>query len=416
MSTRLAIHGGKKAIILDQSQASQWPIIDDEVIAAVTEQLKTGEISFSSTIYEFEKEFADYHDVRYALAHNNGTASIHSALFAIGVGPGDEVITTAATFWGTYMPILSSQAIPVFCDIDPYTGCPDPTDIEQRITPNTKAVIIVHLGGMPAEMDAIVEVSQRYNLIVIEDCSHAHGATYKGQKVGTIGDIGCFSMQAGKLLPAGEGGVMITNNLDWHERAICLGHYERIPHLSNPDYHKYSPTCFGYKYRISPLSAAIASVQLRHLDQRNKQRNDNVMYLMEGISAFPGMHPLKPAEYIFRGYYSNPYIRYDAGELGGLPKSKLIEALRAEGASVASGAPGGCNHLSAIFQERNHPAFSRPEIQHEITYEKGDLPRSEKPRQDMMTIPAFPVANEALLDQYIEAFHKVTANAVELLE
>ena len=416
MSTRLAIHGGKKAIILDQSQASRWPIIDDEVIAAVTGQLKTGEISFSSTIYEFEKEFADYHDVGYALAHNNGTASIHSALFAIGVGPGDEVITTAATFWGTYMPILSSQAIPVFCDIDPYTGCPDPADIEQRITPKTKAMIIVHLGGMPAEMDAIVEVSQRYNLIVIEDCSHAHGATYKGQKVGTIGDIGCFSMQAGKLLPAGEGGVMITNNLDWHERAICLGHYERIPHLSNPDYHKYSPTCFGYKYRISPLSAAIASVQLRHLDQRNKQRNDNVMYLMEGISAFPSMHPLKPAEYIFRGYYSNPYIRYDAGELGGLPKSKLIEALRAEGASVASGAPGGCNHLSAIFQERNHPAFSRPEIQREITYEKGDLPRSEKPRQDMMTIPAFPVANEALLDQYIEAFHKVTANAVELLE
>ena len=182
MSTRLAIHGGKKAIILDQSQASRWPIIDDEVIAAVTGQLKTGEISFSSTIYEFEKEFADYHDVGYALAHNNGTASIHSALFAIGVGPGDEVITTAATFWGTYMPILSSQAIPVFCDIDPYTGCPDPADIEQRITPNTKAMIIVHLGGMPAEMDAIVEVSQRYNLIVIEDCSHAHGATYKGHQ------------------------------------------------------------------------------------------------------------------------------------------------------------------------------------------------------------------------------------------
>ena len=416
MSARLAIHGGKKAVTLDQSQVSQWPIIDDEVIAAVTGQLKTGEISFSSTIYEFEKEFAAYHDVEYALAHNNGTASIHSALFAIGVGPGDEVITTAATFWGTYMPILSSQAIPVFCDIDPYTGCPDPADIEKRITPNTKAVIIVHLGGMPAEMDAIIEVSQRYDLIVIEDCSHAHGATYKGQKVGTIGDIGCFSMQAGKLLPAGEGGVMITNNLAWHERAICLGHYERIPHLSNPDYHKYSSTCFGYKYRISPLSAAIARVQLRHLDRRNKQRNDNVMYLMDGISAFPGMYPLKPAKYIFRGYYSNPYICYDAGELSGLPKSKFIKALCAEGTSVASGAPGGSDHLSAMFQERNHPAFSRPEIQRKVTYEQGDLPYSEKPRQDMMTIPAFPVANKALLDQYIEAFHKVTANVVELLE
>ena len=416
MSTRLAIHGGKKAITLDQSQASQWPIIDDEVIAAVTGQLKTGEISFSNTIYEFETEFANYHDVEYALAHNNGTASIHSSLFAIGVGPGDEVITTAATFWGTYMPILSSQAIPVFCDIDPYTGCPDPADIEHRITPNTKAVIIVHLGGMPAEMGAIMEISQRHNLIVIEDCSHAHGATYKGQRVGTIGDIGCFSMQAGKLLPSGEGEVMITNNLDWHERAICLGHYERIPHLSNSNYHKYSPTCFGYKYRISPLSAAIARVQLRHLDQRNKQRNDNAMYLMDGISAFPSIHPLKPPEYIFRGYYSSPYIRYDTDELNGLPKSKLIEALCAEGASVASGAPGGSNHLSAIFQEQSHPAFSRPEIQRKITYERGDLPHSEKPRQDMITIPAFPVTNKGLLNQYIEAFHKVITNATELLE
>ena len=105
--SQLAIHGGEKTVTLDQSQASQWPIIDDEVIAAVTGQLKTGEISFSNTIYEFEEEFADYHGVEYALAHNNGTASIHSALFAIGVGPGDEVITTVATFWGTYMPILT---------------------------------------------------------------------------------------------------------------------------------------------------------------------------------------------------------------------------------------------------------------------------------------------------------------------
>ena len=108
------------------------------------------------------------------------------------------------------MPILSCQAIPVFCDIDPFTGCADPADIERRISPHTKAVIVVHLGGMPAEMDAILEIAKRHNIFVVEDCSHAHGATYKGKKVGTIGDVGCFSMQGGKLLPSGEGGVMIT--------------------------------------------------------------------------------------------------------------------------------------------------------------------------------------------------------------
>ena len=414
--SELAIKGGNKAVTLDQSEASLWPIIDDEVTEAVVNQLQSRQISFSDTIYKFEEEFATYHNVKYALAHNNGTASIHGALFGIGVGPGDEVITTAATFWGTYMPILTCQAIPVFCDIHPFTGCPDPEDIERRISPQTKAVIVVHLGGMPAEMDNIMDIAKRHNLIVIEDCSHAHGATYKGKKVGTIGDIGCFSMQAGKLLPSGEGGVMITDNLEWYERAVCLGHYERISKLPDEKYHKYASTCFGYKYRITPLSAAIARVQLRHLDERNKRRDDNVMYLMDGIAECPGIYPLKPPDYIFRGYYSRPYVRYDAEELGGLPKDKFIKALSAEGASVSGSAPGGSDHLSAIFQERNHPAFTRPEIKREVKYQKGDLPNSENPRQELMTIPAFHGASKALLDQYIEAFRKVVINASELLE
>ena len=140
--SKLAIQGGDKAITLDQSEASQWPIIDDEVTAAVVNQLQSGEISFSDTIYKFEEEFAAYHGVKHALAHNNGTASIHGALFGIGVGPGDEVITPAATFWGTYMPILSCQAIPVFCDIDPFTGCADPEDIERRISPQRKRSLL----------------------------------------------------------------------------------------------------------------------------------------------------------------------------------------------------------------------------------------------------------------------------------
>ena len=147
-----------------------------------------------------------------------------------------------------------------------------PAVLTQKISsgespPHTKAVIVVHLGGMPAEMDTIMEIAKRHNIFVVEDCSHAHGATYKGKKVGTIGDVGCFSMQGGKLLPSGEGGVMITDNLEYYERAICLGHYERIRDLPEEKYRKYAKTCFGYKYRIAPISAAIARVQLRHLDE-----------------------------------------------------------------------------------------------------------------------------------------------------
>jgi dTDP-4-amino-4,6-dideoxygalactose transaminase len=413
--SKLAIQGGDKAITLDQSEASEWPIIDDEVTEAVVNQLQSGEISFSDTIFKFEEEFAAYHGVKHALAHNNGTASIHGALFGVGVGPGDEVITPAATFWGTYMPILSCQAIPVFCDIDPFTGCADPEDIERRISPHTKAIIVVHLGGMPADMDAIMEIAKRHNIFVVEDCSHAHGATYKGKKVGTIGDVGCFSMQGGKLLPSGEGGVMITDNLDYYERAICLGHYERIRDLPEEKYRKYARTCFGYKYRIAPISAAIARVQLRHLDERNKCRDDNVMYLMDGIGECPGIYPVKPAADNFRGYYSRPYIRYAPEELGGLSKEKFIEAVRAEGANVSSSAPGGSDHLSAVFQEQNHPAFTRPENERAVTYQEGDLPVSENPREDLFTIPVFSRPNKALLDQYLEAFRKVATRVAELV-
>ena len=141
--------------------------------------------------------------------------------------------------------------------------------------------------------------------------------------------------------------------------------------------------------------------------KRNKCRDDNVMYLMDSIAECPGIYPIKPSADNFRGYYSRPYIRYAPEELGGLSKEKFIEALRAEGANVSSGAPGGSDHLSAVFQERNHPAFTRPENRRAVRSQEGDLPVSENPREDLFTIPVFSRPNKALLDQYIEAFRKV---------
>jgi len=140
------------------------------------------------------------------------------------------------------------------------------------------------------------------------------------------------------------------------------------------------------------------------------------MYMMDGIDGCKGLYSVRPPDYIFRGYYGRPYVRYAAEELGGLSKAKFLEAMRAEGASVSSGAPGGRGHLQAIFQEKNHPAFTRPEVKREIEYQEGDLPNSENPRQDLFTIPALPNPGKELLDQYIEAFGKVTENADELLD
>ncbi|MFQ6078263.1 MAG: DegT/DnrJ/EryC1/StrS family aminotransferase, partial [Thermodesulfobacteriota bacterium] len=295
---KLALFGGPKAVTLDDSEALRWPIITNEEIEAVNELMRKGEVSVSPIVKEFEQEFADYCGAKYALAQNNGTSTLHAAYFAVGISPGDEVITPVYSWHLQLMPILAAHGVPVFCDIDPKTLNIDPEDIERKITPRTKAIVVVHVYGHPAEMDDILAIAKQHKLAVVEDCSHAHGAEYKGRKVGTFGDVGCFSLQGSKLMVAGEGGILVTNNTKYYERAIMLGHYERIPSLTLPDYTKYQwmgkevpPICFGYKYRIHPLGAAIARVQLKHLDERNDIRRKNLEYLSQGLKDIKGVDP-----------------------------------------------------------------------------------------------------------------------------
>src|SRR5687767_12796929 len=225
---QLAILGGQPAITLDQTEAARWPLIEAEETAAVQEVLASGELSTSPVARQLEAEFAAYHGVRYALSANNGTAALHAAFFALGVGPGDEVISPAATYWATAVPVLNCGAIPVFADVDPETLCIDPSDVERRISPRTKAIVVMHAGGMPCEMDALLEIARRHGLRVVEDASHAHGALYKGRKVGTFGDVAAFSLQTSKLCPAGEGGILLTDDEAILRRATALGHYERL--------------------------------------------------------------------------------------------------------------------------------------------------------------------------------------------
>lgn len=415
----LAIHGGEKAITMEQSEALRWPIITDEEISAVVELMRKGELSISETTYKFEEEFATYHGVKHALAHNNGTAAIHAALFAVGVGPGDEVIVPPLPYWAVAMPVLTCNAVPVFCDVDPVHFCPDPKDIEKRLTPQTKAILVVHNDGMPTEMDAVMDIAHKHGLPVIEDCSRAHGATYKGKKVGTIGDIGCFSLQTSKLMIGGEGGVLITDNTTYYERAVCLGHYERIGRLPDEQLHRYASTGFGYKYRINPLAAAIARVQLKYLDERNARRNANVAYLCSAFAEMPGIEPLPIPDYIERVYYGPFRIRYRAEQLNGLPKEKFIAALQAEGALVNDWQPPKPLHLQAVFQERNlwgnGCPFDCPHVHRRVVYEPGALPVAENPPDDLIGVPAFPSATKQLLDQYILAFRKVIEHADELM-
>jgi dTDP-4-amino-4,6-dideoxygalactose transaminase len=429
MTERLALLGGEKALtrIDELAYASRWPVFTDEEKRAVCEVLDSGDVY--SPIERFEHEFAAYHNVRFALAHNNGTSALHSAYFAVGVEPGDEVITPAYTWHLQVAPILALHAIPVFCDVDPKSGCIDPEDVKRKISDRTKAIVVVHLFGAVASMDEILSIAEDHGIAVIEDCSHAHGARYRGKKVGTIGDIGCFSLQASKLMTGIEGGILITSNEEYYERACLLGHYERIPKLKMEKYRRYhridtdmAPSCFGFKYRIHPLAAAIASIQLRHLDEWNSIRRSNMMYItralleigeeLEGVFEPPYEEP--GTERLWYGYI----CQYHADKTM-VPRSRFMEALRAEGLYATDMRGYFPVYWNPIYEERNVWAkgypFDAPYVSRKIVYEKGICPESERICRRTVCLPVLHRrVSTDLLDEYVYAVEKVLRNLPSL--
>jgi len=255
----LAVHGGPKAVQTDPGDIFRWPIITEEDEQAVLEVLRAGKMSDLDVTMQFEREFADWHGVPYALAHNTGTAALHGAMFACGVGCGDEIIAPSLTYWASALPALSLGATVVFAEVDPETLTIDPGDIERRITPRTKAIVAVHYCGHPCDMDAIMEIARRRRVKVIEDVSHAHGGLYKGRFVGTIGDIGAMSIMSGKSLPCGEGGMLITSDHLLYQLAIAFGHYERhSAALEHAELRRFAGYPLGgHKYRMHQLSSAV---------------------------------------------------------------------------------------------------------------------------------------------------------------
>ncbi len=430
MSGRLALLGGSKAVTrgAELASASRWPVFTEEEKAAVCEVLEAGDVY--APIAQFEQEFAAYHNIRFALAHNNGTSAIHAAYFAVGIEPGDEVITSAYTWHLQVSQILALHAIPVFCDIDPKSACIDPTDIERKISRRTKAIAVVHPYGAIAPMDEIVSIARKHGIAVIEDCSHAHGATYKGRKAGTLGDIGCFSLQATKLMTAIEAGVLITDNEEYYDRACVLGHYERIPQLKSVKYRKYhqpekeqAPTCFGFKYRIHPLAAAIARVQLRHLDEWTAVRRRNMGYLTEALKELE-----RETADVFEPPYEAPgtervwlnYICQYYADRTGVPRERFIEALRAEGLPATGGRTGYLPvYWNPLYEERSMWAegypFDAPYVSRKVTYERGLCPEAERFWRRTVGLPVLHrEASKELLNEIMGAVEKVLRNLASL--
>ena len=257
------------------------PIIGDEEIENVVEVLKSGMIAQGPKVAEFEQKFAEWVGAKYGIAVNSGTAALHTALLACGIGEGDEVITTPFTFIASGNSIVYTGAKPVFADIDLKTYTLDPDSIEDLITENTKAILPVQLYGQSANMDKINELAEKYGLIVIEDAAQAHGATCNGKKVGSMGDMACFSFYPTKNMTTSEGGIITTDDEDLAEKArIFRAHGATV---------RYHHDEIGYNFRMTDISAAIGLAQLEKIDEFNEKRIANAAYLNEGLKDVDGV-------------------------------------------------------------------------------------------------------------------------------
>src|SRR5262252_6943171 len=293
---KLAITSGKP---LRKKPLTQWPIATKAEAAALKDVLEStqwgGQPFPGKHAADFAAKFARMHTAKYGQCVNTGTVAIQAALKAIGIKPGDEVIVPAYTWEGTVGPVLLVNAVPVFVDVDPDTYCINVRLIERAITPKTKAILPVHLGMRFADMDEILRIATKHNLKVVEDCAHAHGGKWRGKGAGSLGDLGAFSFQSSKLMTSGEGGAVITNNLEYME---LVQSYINAGRASLTD--EYRHRIVGFNYRLGEFQAAVLGPQLDRLSEHAAIREKNMKHLESRIRSTPGVGLLKPEPRITR--------------------------------------------------------------------------------------------------------------------
>lgn len=321
----LALHGGKKT---KQKEFPEWPQYDDREHKALEEVLKSRiwwRTPGTKTL-EFERAFANFHGAKHGIAVTNGTAALEVTMCSLGIGPGDEVIVPDYTFVATASAVLCVGAMPVTVDVSSETHCLDAQLAEDAFTSRTKALIAVHMGGHPADLDALGALAQRKGIVLIEDSSHAHATEWKGRRIGAYGAAGTFSFQSGKLMTAGEGGIIITNDDAFERQARSVHDCGRMP-----GEWFYSHFIYGSNYRLSEWQGAVLSAQLSRLDGQARRRHQNARLLDKLLATIPGITPQKlDARCTRNGQYA--YIFHvDGNEFAGAGTERLIQAMNAEG-------------------------------------------------------------------------------------
>ena len=359
---KLAIKGGKP---LRKRPFPSWPTFGKGEGKALLEVLNSGKWGIGgSKNAEFSRAYAKWLGVKRVVTCTNGTAALEIALRAVGVSPADEVIVPAYTFVATASSVLSIGAVPVFADIEQDTYMIDPGSIEGAITPKTKAVIPVHIGGAPANMDAIITIAREHDLRVIEDAAQAHGAEWKGVRIGGMSDMAIFSFQSSKNLTSGEGGALSTNNEELGEDAWSIMNCGR-----RKDRQWYEHFILGSNFRMTEFQAAILLKQLPKVEGQMKVRERNAAHLAKRLSEVEGIAPLKTYPGVTRHAYHLFIMRYDKNAFGGLHKSKFVEAMNKEGIPLAPGYTVSLHELPAI---RN---YKLPYVN--LDYMRTNLPVTE---------------------------------------
>jgi dTDP-4-amino-4,6-dideoxygalactose transaminase len=393
MNPKLAIAGGTP---IRTTPFARWPVFDDREKAALNEVLESGVWGgYSPKVKEFEERFAKFQGTRYAVCASNGTVTLEAALQAAGVKPGDEVIVPPITFVATATAVMRVGAVPVFADIGRDYNI-DPKRIQEAISDRTRAVMVVHFAGRPADMDAISAIAQKHNLVVIEDAAHAHGAWWKDRPVGNFGDIASFSFQSSKNLSAGEGGILVGNNAELIEGARSIFNQGRVTGGG-----WYEHENLGTNQRLSGWQAAVLIPQLERLPEQLRHRAGNAKYLDERIQHLDFIEPLAGDPRVTRHSYYLYTIRLRLDRLDGISRNQFVKALSAEGI------PGVGTYPHPLYENK--------------VFQKYKNRRTECPEAERMCKDSFWVSHEIMLaeqkdlDDFLSALSKVAANSAELI-
>ena len=426
---KLAIMGGEPVFTKADEErvkvARQWPIITEEDEAAALEVIRTNNFSNTDITEKFEKEFAAWNQTKHAVAYCNGTMALAAAMFAIGLGKGDEIICTTKTYWASVVPATIFGATAVFCNVDENISL-DPGDLERLISPKTRAIVAVHYCGYSCDMDPIMAIAKKHNLKVIEDVSHAQGGLYKGKKLGTFGDVAAMSLMSTKSFAAGEMGMVVTNDTKVYERALAYGHYDRNNGkyiTESEDLKDYFHIALGgVKGRVNQLCAAMGRVQLKYYDQRCAEIRKAMNYLYDRLEQLPGLKPIRVDESTgsnMAGFYA-PVARYYPEELDGLPVKVFAKAVNEE-----MGWGGYC-YDGVNYSLHRHNYFKTFDFNHcggpsRLANAERDVRELDSALDDVeqkfcVSMPWIKKFDKELLDLYVEVFRNVSENRDQLME